>query len=410
MILNSDWKTILQTATDISTVAEIYSADAVPGDDGFDPDDAIACYSAVAGITYMGNTYTRLVTGFGGVKRSIEQESNTASVTFSNVNRTISRFEFTEGFEGKVLVIRTISRSLSDTLGKSQILFAGRCEKPSSGTKESLTVNATWVLGGPEIKIPRRKFSPDDQEGRTTTDPEFEGFPYIPQDGYVNYSVREGRRKYIFFGPRKTVWKTLGYSSHSDVTANTCVPVVLGAMQMKGVHIAYIDVGSELRMRTAFADGPIYAIAGLRSIQSLLALIGDWSFKAGLVGAANDLPGSVVWPGNTPVTNTAYYSRTAQVISHASNSAVDVDEPAPDLVAMVLGMLMTIPDGSGDWVNTDEWSDNPAAHVWWILTSDDYLALDASWLEADDFTECYRYNEELILRQSASDFLLLKEG
>jgi hypothetical protein len=338
MIENSAWQTVLSSANDISTVAEFYSSDAVPGDDGFDPADAVGLFAAVLGddgdeLTYMGQEYTQLVSGFGSVKRSTGKQANIASVTFSNVSREVSRFEFTIGFEGLIMVIRTISRSQSDTLGKSQILFAGRCDKPTAGSKESLQVSATWILGGPDIQIPYRKYTPDDQEGRTESDPEFEGFKFMPLKGSNTYSTREKKGGLLgLFGFKKTVQHTLTWSSFSDTDSNKAVPEVLGKSQLQLTHIGYADVGTFLKIRSAACQGPIYDMRNIRSLDSRLPL-GPIAPLMGLVGAANG-PDDPTWiaPG--------YYSRTAHIRTAAVNSLVSETDAAPDIVAEILGRMM----------------------------------------------------------------------
>lgn len=406
MIENTAWAAILASATDFSTVCEIYEADATPAANGFDPDDAIDCFAAATGVSFMGVDYKQLIKNFGRINRRISKESNTASVDFSNVSREIASFEFNHGFEGLIMVIRLISRSQSVDQDTSQILFTGRCEKPKSGNKTTLSVTATWILGGLEIQIPRRKFSPDDQEGRVPTDPNFEGFLFMPQEGSLSYSTREKRGGIAgLLGFKKTVRHTLQYSSHSDIDANRPVPEIFGRAQIKGIHIAYIDVGAELRMRTAFSEGPIEDIQNPRSVQSLLAILGDYGVAYGVEGAGNEIFPALPlteWVGQ------GIYSRTALIIAHTNpGSEITVDDPAPDIVAVILGRLMTIPDGSGDWVLDGEWTDDGAAHTRFVLCSPDYFNLDANWIHEPDFTECYLFNNERIIDRSLSDFLFI---
>lgn len=402
MIENADWQAILATATDISTVAEFYPSDAVPD---FDPNDALNCYATVAGISYMGVDYTQLISEIGGVKRSTGKESNTGSVTFSNVSREIADFELNGvGFEGLVMVIRVISRSLSDSLDKSQILFAGRCEKPTSGSKESLQVTAAWILGGPEIQIPYRKFTPTDDKGRVPSDPDFEGFPDLPQEGEIAYSTREKRGGLLgLFGLKKTVIKTLAWSSHSDADASKSVPEVLGESQLEFTHVGYADIGTFIKIRSVACQGPIYDLQNVRSLDSRLPLSTTaYAENHGLRGASNG-PDDPSWvaPG--------LYSRSAYIRGGADNSLVSEDDPAPRVVGTIFGRLMTIPT-SGAWTNTDQWSDNPAAHARWALTSDDYYDIPEDWLDDDDFSDSYDVCNELIVRQSATDLLTLVQG
>lgn len=404
MIDNPTWASILETAIDFSVVCEIYDTDAVPTVDGFDPNDAIDCFAAVSGVSFMGVDYKCLVKKFGNVNRTIGTQSNTASVEFSNLSNEISQFEFANGFDGLIKVIRLISRSNSTSLDLSQILFTGRCEKPTSGNKTSLSVKSNWIIGGLDVQIPRRKFAKEDQDGRVSTDPEFEGFLFMPQYGTVSYSVRVRRGGIAgFFGFKKTVQKTLSYSSHSDLDANRPVPEVLGRSQLLGLHIAYDDVGANIRIRTAFCEGPINDIKNARSVGSLMPLSAtNYLETYGVSGAANAIGAAWVGPGN--------YSRTALITGQCSNSAVDVDEPAPDIVAVLEGRLMTIPDGSGDWVLDDEFSDNATAHTRFVLTSEDYFKLDVNWIEDADAYESYEYNNGLIVDRSLTDFVFGIEG
>lgn len=405
MIDNPTWAAILATATDFSVVCEIYDADTVPTSDGFDPNDAIDCFAAVAGVSFFGVDYKCLVKKFGSVNRKLNTESNTASVDFCNLSNEIAQFEFAHGFEGLIKVIRLISRAQSVDLDTSQILFTGRCEKPTSGNKSSLSVKATWILGGTEVQIPRRKFSKEDQEGRTETDPEFEGFLFMPQYGTSTYSTRIKRGGILgFFGFKKTVQKTLSYSSHSDLDANRPLPEVFGVAQLLLQHIAYDDVGSYIRLRSAACEGEIFDIVNARSLDSRLPLdSGGWYAEAlGLVGALNVDDPAWVAPGN--------YSRTAYIRSRALNSAVDEVEPAPDIAAVIYGRLMTIPDGSGDWVLDGEFTDNGTAHTRFVITSGDYYNLDANWIEDADAYESYQFNNEFIIDRSLTDFIFTVEG
>lgn len=406
MIENTALQTILTTAADISIVAEIYDADAVPTADGFDPVDALDCFCAIKeGITFGGRTYKGLVKKFGTIKRTITKEINSASVTFSNISREISDFEFTNGFEGLILVIRLLSRSMSTALTDTQILFAGRCEKPDSGDKESLTVKAAFILGSLDVKIPRRKFGPEDHEGRVASDPEFEGFLFTPQYGTSTYSVRKKAGGLLgLFGIKKTVQKTVQWSSFSDIDASKPVPEVFGRAQMLGTHIAYIDVGSNLQIRDAFCEGEIEGMENIRSTDETLPIdTGALAVLLGLTGSANgpDDPG---WAGAT-----GYFSRTANIRTKVTNSDIDVTDPAPDIAAVIMGRKMMTPGDDGVW-DQYAWTDNAAAHARFLLTNEFYYKLDENWIDDDYATECYRYNDELIFNTSISDFLFVEEG
>lgn len=414
MIDNPALETILETATDISLVCELYSADAVPSADGFDPVDAIDCFAAVNGITFRTRDYKRLVTNFGNIKRSITEATNNTSVTFANKDRIdslgvthsreIAQFEFTNGFEGLILVIRLISRSLSVALTDSQILFAGRCEKPKSGDDKELTVTAKFILDSQNVTIPRRRYTREDYKGREPSDPEFEGFIFMEQSGSTVYSAREKRGGLLgLLGFKKTVKKTLQYSSYSAIDENKGVPVVFGYAQIIGTHIGVLDVGTTLQIRDAFCDGPIADIINPRSLDTRMPLSAtNFGLYRGEVGVANASNPAWVAPGT--------YSRTAHIEVQGNNSALDVVDPAPDVAAVVKGMKLMTPDGGGAWT-VKQWTDNPAAVIYYLLVGTDigpdYYALDENWLDLDTFNETYQYNAEPIFNSASSDYLFL---
>jgi hypothetical protein len=400
MINNPALEAILTTAKDISIVAEIYDADTVPTEDGFAPNEALDCFAAVEGIEFEAATYKCLIKSFGSVSRSITSEINATTVTFSNLTTEIAQFEFTHGFEGLILVVRLISRSQSVSLATSQILFVGRCEKPKSGKKDSFSISAKSVLDSLAVNIPRRKFTPEDYLGREPDDPEFEGFIYMPQEGYVGYSERVPKGGLLgALGFKKTVKKTLAYSSYSALDANKSLAEVFGMTQILGTHIGYVDVGSFLKIRTAFCEGPIEDIINARSTNLNFPLNpGAYDEALGLVGELNgpDDPGWVS-PG--------LYSRTAHIRAELDNSEVSVTDAAADVAAVIKGRILPVWDGS-NW-STEAWTNNGAA-VWrYLLTGGDYFALDPNWVDDESVGEVFEYNAESIFNVNSSDFLFL---
>lgn len=406
MIENAALRSILETGTDISVVAEIYSADAVPTDDGFDPVDALDRFAAIgdsAGgtVTLLGLSYKRLIQKFGTIKRTITKEINSSSVTFSNVSREISSFEFNNGFEGLILVIRLLSRSRSVALTDTQILFAGRCEKPDSGDKDSLTVTAKFILGSLGVNIPRRKFGPEDHEGRVESDPEFEGFAYHQVYGTTTYPRKKSAGGILgILGFKKTVRQTLEWSSYSDLDANKSVPEIFGRAQILVTLIAAEDVGDHLRFRGAVCEG---------EVESFTAYSTDSTLPITFTAYLNGLVGTLNGPDDPDIPGNGYYSRTAYMRAIIINSAMDVTDAAPDVAALVLGRKMTIP-GSDDVWDQFEWTDNAAAQAVFLLTDPFYYKLDPNWIDYTYATECYRFNAEEILDASRSDFLFVDEG
>lgn len=399
MIDNTALETILTTATDVSTVVEIYDADAVPGTDGFDPHDAIGCFAAVAGIVFQEQTYQRLITRFGNIQKVIGKEVNSASITFSNVTREIADFEFTNGFEGLIMVIRVLSRSQSIALTDTKIEFVGRCDKPDSGDKESLAVSAQFILNSLDVIVPRRKFVPDDPEGRVASDPEFEGFIFLPEYGTTDYTRKESRSFLFIIRWHHTVHETLQWSSFSNFSASQSLPEVFGRGQITGILIGGKDLGGYLQTRYAFCEGEISDMQNVRVLDSRLADVAH-SIHYGKVGALNGDDPTYVSPG--------YYSRTAEYRTNLANSPLDVVEPAPEVAALIYGKLLPVPT-AGVWGGAI-WTDNGADHIRYLLTSLDYYKLDGNWIDDDFFYSSWLFNNELIYNTELSDFTFVDEG
>lgn len=396
-----DW---LTNGTDLSVVAEIYPADETPATDGFDPNNALKCYAKTNGITFMGVEYTRLVSNIGRLKKTIGKEINTATLELDNLSREASQFEFSQGFEGLILVFRWISRSQSSSLADSLILWVGRLDAPQSGSRTSLPLSAKFILGSINQEIPRRKFSPDDPNGRPPQDVLYEGFRFTPQYGTVTYSNRERRGGLAgLLGFKKSVKYTLQYSSFSDLDAEKSLPDAFGRVQLIGTHLGYADLGTFHLAVTAFCEGQVQDLINVRADDTRFSNNGLVKRYGKLGGVGDQIP----WT-DTRFNNIAngYFSRTALLYTAWNGSNVQTIDPAPGVIAVVLAKIITIPDGSGDWV-TSAWSDNGAAVVRHLITADDYFKLGSAWVDDDSFLEAYNYNNELIFDYSHSDILFI---
>jgi len=403
MIDNAALQSILATATDFSLVTELYASNAVPSADGFDPPNAIGLFAAVEGITFRGETYTRLVQKFGNIKTTMTEEINSASVTFSNISREIAQFEFGgTGFEGLIIVIRLLSRGRSVALTDTQILFTGRCERPSSGDKESLTVHAKSILGSVDVVIPRRTFGPEDFKGRTPNDPEFEGFIHMPSYGSFTYPRIEKRGGFLGWWNKKQVIATQHYSSYSDLDAKKAVPIGFGRVQIMLVLIGAVDVGPFLQLRLAVGEGPIQDIINARSLDPALPL--HPTSYVELYG----LPGVLNGPDDPTWVAPGYYSRTAHIRGAADNSLLDVTDPAPEVVAVIEWLIITTPS-AGVW-NTQAWTNNPAAVTRFVWNDPDFFNLDANWIDDEYSTACWNFNSTKIFNTAISDFSFVEEA
>ena len=417
MIINADLRTILETADDFDVLCEIYNQDEKPP---FDPGDAELRLSTVSGITFDGETYDRLILGYNRAKRTISNEVNTCSIDLSNQDGTVSGFELDEGFEGKILVLRLISRSQSTTLAKSLIVFVGRCERPLTANKQKMTVQAVQVVGALDVEMPRRKFTVDDKQGRNSNDVLFEGFRYTPQYGTVEYSVRKRNWWAIAsFGLlgglfHRNVARFQGFSSYSDIDQNRHVPVVLGRSQLMGMHLGYVDVGTFIRTTTAFCEGPIHDFQWIRTDDQRFQFYNDttvtnmngYQKRYGYAGNTGPTGKEQVPQSYSAFVANGYYSKTALLFTVMSGTDTLEDDPAPGVIAVVMGSLMPTPDvGTREWTVADGWSDNPAAHTRFLLTHPDYFNLDPDWIDEGSFSDAYFYNDEVIYDASNGEVI-----
>lgn len=419
--------TILQSrSSDLVWLAEIYAHDELPGASGYDPPDALELFSSVSNITYRGETYRRSISKFGDISQSDGGSFANASLTFDNVDRHMMNFHLTNEIEGMILVIRVISRSVSVALADSLVLFVGKCDKPGDVSRTDFPLTAKEWLGTIDLELPTRKFSYDDEDGRRSNDPLFEGFRFLPRVGAFSFQVREPRTGLgMFLGLKKTVTKTMQFSSHSSVDSNKPVPLCFGRVQMTGLHLGYGDFGNSINMLTAWADGVSYGIHGYQNIRNIspnfTPLVRNatdtWQNlyppeKAyGTFGELGGTGGQLTTPLNAtqaPAVGLAYYSRTAWTYTYVSGSQVDVDDPAPELVSIIYGCKMHTPDASGVWGGTPKLSDNPCDQWRYILTDPHLMNVPTSLIDDDVLFESWQYCNEILVDNANSDTVVLR--
>lgn len=401
MITNPALKDILITGDDFAALVEFYPADAKPP---FHPSEALLRFSSVAGINFLGQPYELKVKRWGNVRRQITQENNQCQIELSNLDNEVALFEFETGFEGLIMVVRIISRELSDDTSKAIIAFVGSCKAPNTASRESMSITALQVIGSIQLEIPRRKFSYYDEDGRPPEDKYFEGFRFAPQYGAIEYSKRK-RGLWNLLMPLliKKRLGSLNWSSYSDLDSEKFVPAVFGRAQLAGSHVAYADIGTTIRMTTAFCEGPIAFFTNLRpddlrfSIQ--LPVVERKGYRAG-EGTPQQLPHpDSNWVGN------GYYSKTAMIYADAKGSNVLETDPAPIIISVILGSLVAVPV-AGVWQEESvDWSDNPAAIARHLFTSPDYFRLGSDWVNDESFLEVYDYCNEIIFDPSFSDLI-----
>lgn len=379
----------------LSLACEIYEPGILPGVDGFDPADALAGFcgtSIPAWEGYRGLTYHRLIKKWGDINRSDGTQFSSVSLTISNVDKFISALALAQplqSLEGYQIVIRILSRNQSVDLDDSDVRFCGRIEKPGDVSREDFPLSAKEHMGTIDVQLPRRKFTATDLEGRAVSDPEFEGFPFVPTTGSNTVNGRERRTDILgLFGLKKTVSKTIPWSSHSAADANRAVRNVFGRSQVQGVHVGFADVGNSIPMLTVWADGKPNGIQGWENLRKispgfteLVTLDAAPTFRYGLrggVGAGTQQP--VLVPSAADLIGNHYYSYAAWTYTFVNGSQLDQDDPAPDLAAVILGSKIPLPDASGVF-NQIGFSDNPAYIARFILTDSSFMNIDPAFID-----------------------------
>ncbi|HKS27072.1 MAG TPA: LamG domain-containing protein [Pyrinomonadaceae bacterium] len=407
----------------LSLVCEIYEPDTLPGVDGFDPADALACFSGASvpdWAGYRGKTYHRLVKKWGPIDRSGGTEFNSVNLGFANDGEkfmaSLILSQPLGTFEGYHLVIRIISRDQSVTLQDSDVRFCGKIDKPSDITREDFPLSAKEHIGTIDVVIPRRKFSYDDLEGRDPADPLFEGYRFLPTSGELTFKVRERRTDILgLFGLKKTVTKTLQYSSHSALDAGRAVPLVFGRCQMLGIHIGYADVGNSIPMLTAWADGGRYGIwkyENLRKVSPgftpLVTLDAAPTYRYGTAGGTGtQFP--VLVPSAADKIGNGYYSYTAWTYTFVNGSELDQDDAAPDLASIIFGCIIPLPDATGAFTTTG-FSDNPAYIARFILTDPFLMNIDPAFIDDAVCVETGKWCDQYIEDSNQTDTVQLPDS
>lgn len=352
---------------DISLACELYAPDAVPGVDGFDPLDAIDCFTDFAGWEFRGRQYRRLVKRWTDVQRSAGPKFNSNSISFDNSSSTgrymaklaLERPE--NNLENCQIVVRIVSRSQSYELEDTYPVFVGKCEKAIEVDRENFQLSAKQHGGSITTDLPPRQYAPYDNEH-----PEdsilSEAFRYLPTTFTVRYTERVPRAAIaqIFGFKNKTVHRTEQFSTHSYLDAGESVLVALGRVQVLAKPIASKDLGGAISALYSLADGLSYGIeeitnvrnntAGLTQPTGIYKRYGHRA-KEG-EGLHRQQPTGVTFMGADAYPGDGYYSRTAWLGLGVTGSTPAQDDPAPDISAVLLGCRVPLPDAAGNYLPT----------------------------------------------------------
>lgn len=399
-----------------TVLVELYPNNVLPGDDGFDPDDAILRVANKT-TTFLGNNYTRYVEKVGTINRTITSKFNTVSIDLNNHDRAMAAFVLTNPLEGMFCVIRLISRAVTaTTLADSFVVFTGKCEKTFDASSESITISAKQYIGSVDEELPWRTFSPEDELGTLKTDPLFEGFLFSAKPGNVVFRERVRRGGFLgLLGFKKTVTNTLSFSNHQGLEIDKAVPLILGRAQVQFLPLAFIDAGGQINTIFAISEGPIKKFFDLRVITQgyQFASIADSNpdvdqFRFGYPGGTNgqvpftdNLTGGI--PGN------GHYSMTAMMSTSFYGTDVSEDDPAPEVIGVMMGMVIPLPDSLGEFTMED-WNDNPAFHTRWLLTHSRVFNLNPAFINDPQCIKTACYCDDPVLDETDGERIVLQNS
>lgn len=400
---------------------EIYPFDYLPNKgDPFDPAEAIALFSEV-GVTWLGYVYSERVLSRGPISRFISTDFNRVDLTFSNGDLVMSSFIVQNDVEGMRLVIRYIDQAIEQSLENSCVMSVERLEKPSSITEEDCTIGAAQDLATINYEIPKRTFSSRDPRGRSSADPEYEGFQFSAMHGMFKYTTVVTKRFLGFFTKKKIETQTQQWSSETGTTQDQVVPLIFGRCQMELIAVLWADIGFFITGLWIGAGHKVTSFSDV-TIQSPNFLTDDQTqkFTQAYIDAHTHLgdPGGT-GTNATPETvdgtlssNPALLSRTAYLglkpfgPENPTASSPNAGEDAvPTITAIMLGEA-DLPDVDNNFVNRG-FTDNPAYLTRFVLTDPDIIGLDPRLIDDDECVLTAAICDEILIDDTNAEILAL---
>lgn len=368
-------------------LVELYASDYVPGTDGFDPADALETFASIE-ITWNGIAYRRELAAGGGrgdIVRNMGEKTNSVTFNFSNVSRYMAALAQSQVLEGLFCVIRCVSPDVEDD---SVVLFVGRCDKPSDIDKGSFTMSARQDFGNINQELPPRKFLAEDPEGRTPSDPLYEGFRLLSTSGSFVIPVTTPSTSFFgrLFGRTKTKNETRQYSSVDNTPFGSAVPMQFGLVQVELVNVYFIDEGYNL--------GGIWVIGEGRIDDAIVKVHNDYLQQVA-INHYGDLGGTGSNADTDPRIGSPL-SRTAYTQRSMYGSPGDTVEEAPLVTAIVRGIRIPIPNSDGEY-DSSAWSNNGVNIARFVLTDPRMVNIDSGFMEdAVNYKTALHCDEPLI--------------
>jgi hypothetical protein len=347
---------------------EFYDPDYTPSATGFDPTDAVETFASET-ITWNSIAYRRETISRGDCMRNMGEKTNSVTLTFSNISRYLATLATTTTIEGMLLVIRTVVATVTDD---SLVLFVGRCDKPSDIDKEQFTLNVRQDFGNINQTLPFHKFLPEDPDGVLPGDPLYQGFRFTTVSGtFQGIPTTTGGFLGLF---KKKKANTQQFSSYDLTPYGNPVPEVFGSCQVEGVPLVYQDRGNFSLGMWVWSKGPISAITNFSIRSDARTLINTVNHLGDLGGTGtNATEDTLQAPGIGYLSLTAYTSAAFQ-------SALDVVDDSPTVVALIRGRKIPLPNSSGVYGSSD-WTDNPVHIARFILTDSRFCNINSAFME-----------------------------
>jgi len=423
---------------DLLTVFEFYEWKYVPfpdpgfGNLSYDPRFAIKRYAGQAISFSWGEdeiAYEAKVIDGPSITKHKGKEFDTASVTFSNVDRSVAAWVLSTPIAGLRLVIREIPASANDLdvvegsaspFTHSVIRFVGRVQKPDQFNRESGVITAVQDLGTIAAQIPERDLQPScplkfkkgdclgdqilsqktatyqaakvcDKREETCTaygnEKYFQGTQVIQIESSFLHKHNESFWKKVLnilpgISRKKT---TVDNSTYNTTPYGQPVPVVLGRWLHRLFTIQYKDAGETIWFKKGGCRGPIKDFVTLKNESPNLSQPLEVTKHLGEYGGVGTQTQDTVFPGGE------YHSKLAYVTARCIGSDIVVSDPAPDVTSLIAGQVVRVCSGvsAGVMLGTgridsvfgsydngnDAWTDNPIDLAIHVITDPAYLNL-----------------------------------
>lgn len=362
---------------------------------------------AATEILWLGYAYERQAITRSDISKFIDGRFNNVTITLSNVDRSVSTWLSTIELDGYRVLIRCISRSVSND---SVVLGVFRCDEPDDGNNSTISISCKQDLGSINNDLPftiiqercplefkgkeclggqtlgsksatyqaaticNKSKRQCDQYGNL---PAFQGHYFNGVTGNFKVSQRRGGAGGAFLSliglGNKRVTKQ--YSSQDDTPRGKPWPMGLGRTQIELVLLQSADTGEYLAGQWSPGEGEIGKFLNLRPVSS------GWARTFQALATHRGKYGF-----DTEQAPQGFFTSTGQRHSHKAyveatikGDNPDTGDPAPTLVSVIL--WIKIPVWNGSSFSGEDWTDDPVAHTRFLLTETRALGYSTAWID-----------------------------